>query len=326
MPPLRIKDLAQFRTVVGSNAGLVITDAARPPTFHANPRDCPGIREHYYFTKVIENGEATGGYFFVASQEAASAHWPNAVRCGTAACRSDAPEGRRSRLEGVALLGHLLKATGAGRIRHRTDPPPGAEAMMDDWTTTQRIALGEDDEDFVLTTWPAELKGQALAVYGTAVGAAIVDLVDGPGAWMGEPSPHLAFNGAGLDDRFYFRCRLSLPDYVARWSEDEILAEVRARPAASVRGELWPWLCEEGFADPDEGASGAGLDRYIEALERRRSDALLRPGIRLWQVCGGDDPDSLRDAISEAVFELAIALGENVPGRIAGRQGPRRPS
>jgi hypothetical protein len=314
--PLKIRTIAQLRAVISSGSGLAITDTAKAPVFHPAPDRCNHVREIYFETKVIENGETNGSYFAVPSLSAARLRWPGIARCRSSACSAtetaDVEESRRG--ESEQLLRTVLgAATESHQIRDRPEPPAGVEALMDDWRSTQRIVLGEQDGSLVLCTWPAELKAQAGAVYGTTVGHQIVDLVESSSEWTAEPLPHLAFNNARRQDRFYFRCTLPPAQYVARWSRPEDLSEVRGHPADSVRTRLWPWLCERGYADPTDPASGPGLDRYLETLGRRRSEAHIRPSIALRKKCPSRDERGLRSEVTTGVGELAVVLRESLP-------------
>lgn len=314
--PLRLRNLAQFRTVVSSEGGLVITDTAKAPMFHADPKGCDQVRESHFETKVITNAEWNGSYFAVPSLVDARARWPSAVRCQSAACTSASEAAIAGTAGGSGadrLRTALGAATGSNAVRARRRPPIGVETLMPGWTSTQRIALGELNGELVLCTWPAELKSQARAVYGTAVGEAVVELAEGSAEWSAEPLPHLAFNGSGTDDRFYFRCPLSLPEYVRRWSRPEDLSEVRGHPADTVRSSLWPWLCERGYADPDDPANQPKLDRYMQALERRRSQAHLRPSIAMRRKFLDRNEERLHSEATAAMANLAEALEEELP-------------
>lgn len=316
MAPLKIKALAQFHAVVDSNASLVITDVAKRPTFHENPRECSGVREAYFLTKVVANAEATGSYFSVPTLEEARAHWPDIAGCRSSACSAAASaysgEGDNSAPENERLQ-NVLAAASASHIRPRSDPPAGIEALMGDWTTTQRIALGTEDGGLFLCSWPAELKTQAAAVYATDVANAIVELVDASDDWTARPLPHLAFNGAKIRDRFYLPCSLPLREYVTRWSRPENLGEVRGHAAAEVRAHLWPWLCGQGFVDVAHPDNQARLDRYMEALSNRKSVAHIRPGIGLRRRCDPSSERTLRRDVTAAVGELAVTLQESLP-------------
>lgn len=300
--PLRLKTLAQFHAVVSSGSGLLITDAARAPTFHADPDGCEYVGETHFRTKVIVNRERNGGYFAVPSLADARARWPGARACQSAACSQGAAGPHR-----LELLGAVLGDVTGSEVRVRRDPPTGVEALMPGWASTQRIALGQSGDDLVLCTWPAELKSQAKAVYGTELGAAIIELAAGSDDWLAKPTPHLAFNGARRNDRFYFRCPLPLDEYVARWSQPDNLSEVHGHPIDAVRTRLWPWLCRQGYADPADPENGPGLDRYMKALERRRSLAHLRPGILLSKRCQ-NDVSNLRRDVTDGVADLARTL------------------
>lgn len=85
---LRIKTLAQFRAVVSSGTGLVITDPASKRVFHPAPADCPHIQERSFKSKVITNRERNGSYYAVASMREARERWPEIKACPSSACSS----------------------------------------------------------------------------------------------------------------------------------------------------------------------------------------------------------------------------------------------
>jgi hypothetical protein len=301
--PLRIRTRAQFQHIVGSGSPLVITDVADGVTFHPNPATCPYVGEDHFATKVLRNEERNGSYLVVASLAEARASWPRLKRCGW--CDLAVID------EGD--LGELLtRATGVP-VRARDDGPEGVESMMDDWRTTQRVALGRRDDSLVIRSWPAKLREQARAVYGTGVGEAIVALAHGSSAWTARPNPHLAFTTSRPGERFYFDCPLSLRDYVASWSRDEDLAAIRQYEVAEVEASLWPWLCERGYARADD-ESEAGLARYLRTLHQRSLPPLLRPSIELEWECRGPR-GNLGAEIGEAIEILARTLGEDLGPR-----------
>jgi hypothetical protein len=127
------------------------------------------------------------------------------------------------------------------------------------------------------------------------------------------PRPHLAYNGARRADRFYFRCPLSVSEYLARWSRPDDLEAVGGHAPESVSGELWQWLSERGYADPTD--PDAQLERFVASLKRRRSHAHLRPGIELSRRC--ESPvrsveSQLDDEVTVLVRELAATLRERL--------------
>ena len=309
--PLRIRSLAQLRAILDSDSGLVITDSARNKlVFHTDPEHCVHVTESSFLTKVVENGERNGSYFAVPSFSEARTRWPDVVRCGSETC--SAGDGQADRVDD--RLGTVLADATGSEIRPRPEPPIGVEALMREWTATQRIALGDEDGSLILATWPAEMKGQAVAVYSSDLGERIVELVETSDKWTGEPIPHLAFNAAKRSDRFYFPCPLSLSEYVTRWSRPEDQREVRQHELETIRSELWPWLCEQGYVDLADPNLDRGLDRYLEALARRRSGGHLRPGIMLRRRCDGSTEGTLRRDVMAGVAELARVLREVLPG------------
>ena len=299
--PAQIKTLDQLWMVVSSGGGLLITDSVRTPVFHPRPDQCPHVQERSFQVKVIANGGRNGAYFAVDSLEEATMHWPRATRCRSRTC------GLEAKFEGsdevVAMM--LRTATGSDEVRRRAEPPAGAEVLMRDWKSAQRIALGERGGQLVLCVWPGELRNQARAFYGSDRAERVGALISRDPTWTAVPRPHLAFNGARRADRFYFPCPLSGAEYLARWSRPEDLKAAGGHAPESVVDELWPWLCERGYAAPDDPAAEDSLRRYMSALKRRQSQAHLRPGIELWRRCG--------DTAAESVRELAETLREPLP-------------
>jgi hypothetical protein len=302
--PLPIKNLHQFRNVLANGSGLVITDSTRPPAFHPDPVGCPHVQEHFFTSKVLRNREKNGGYFAVASLEQAREPWPDTARCPSSACSA------ASEAEDL-LESALATATGSAEPRPRHERPSGVETMMDGWASTQRIALGGDGGVIVLRTWPAELKPQAQAVYGTRVGETVLQLVEGGGSWTAEPIPHLAFRTSRPHERFYFECPMTLRQYVESWSRPEDLAEVGQQETDAIASSLWPWLCEQGYA-VGSLEQRRELDDYLERLARRRMPALLRPSILLQKRCDADEPAAFRQEVRAAVETLAQTLGESL--------------
>jgi len=176
---------------------------------------------------------------------------------------------------------------------------------MREWASAQRIALGERDGRLVLCVWPGELRSQARAFYGSDRAERVRALIEREPAWVAVPRPHLAFNGSQRADRLYFSCPLPAAEYLARWSRPEDLEAAGGHAPESVPGELWPWLCERGYADPADPAAEDELARFMSALRRRRSQAHLRPGIELSRPCG--------DSATELVRTLAGTLREPLP-------------
>ena len=168
--------------------------------------------------------------------------------------------------------------------------------------TAQRLALTRDDDGSVLLRiWPAELKEQALALYGDTSWAGGLLALCAAGDWRGEPRAHLAYWLAAPDQRWYFDGgRLALPEYLEAWRED--LARVGGHPRHSVRERLWPWLCERGYA-------GGDYDRALmeEFLSHAPPSVHLRPAVRLtyrWS----DEPS--RAEIRSQAERVLAALGE----------------
>jgi hypothetical protein len=299
--PAQIRTLDQLWMVLSSGSGLLITDSSGTQVFHPQPAGCPNVQERSFRVKVIANRGRNGAYFAVDSLEEATMRWPRATRCRSRACGGEGePEG----IDEVPAM-MLRSATGSDEVRRRAEPPVGAEVVMRDWRSAQRIALGERDGQLVLCAWPGELRSQARAFYGSDRAERVRALIEREPAWIAVPRPHLAFNGARRADRFYFACPLPAAEYLARWSRPEDLKAAGGHAPESVEGELWPWLCDRGYADPEDPAAEAGLLRFMSALKRRRSQAHLRPGIELRHRC--------RDSAAGLVQTLAETLREPLP-------------
>ena len=298
--PIRIKNLAQFYATIESGTGLTVTDTANAQVYHPHPDACPHVREGSFAEKVIANAERNGSYFAVPSLAEAQRHWPGIELCSSGVCSDQDQD-----LEAL-----LRRATGFTAVRERKDEPVGAEGKPAAWTSTQRVALGLEGDRLALCTWPGELKAQAQALYASDRGERLLELLGSGDGWSAVPLPHLAFNGSRRADRFYFSCSLSIEEYIAGWSRGEDLEMVGGHAREAVPSELWPWLCERGYAD---GSDAGDLDRFMEALRRRNAQAHLRPGIEMtWHLDHGgpDDAEALSTEIRTAVSTLALALRE----------------
>ena len=215
------------------------------------------------------------------------------------------------------LMALLREATGLAEVRPR--PPYGAEVLLADLIgtkSTQRVALERQGDGLRLTTWPAELKGQALAFYGTTRAERTLRL-DPSDGWYVKPNPHLAFRGAlTAAQRLHTSCQLEPAEYLRQWVKDD-LEHVRAYAPEEVREELWPWLEERGYASSEDAGE---LDRFLDELGRR--PAHLRPGVRIycewrWEQAVELDEAGLRGErsqlaglIRDAIEELLAALKE----------------
>jgi hypothetical protein len=306
--PLRIRTLDQLWMVVASGSGLVITDTANGQVFHPRPASCPHVQESSFRTKVIANHGKNGGYYAIGSLDRARMQWPGVTTCRSRACGGEPSVGGTSE----SLASALSAATGSAKVRERSEPPVGVEALKSAWVSIQRIALGDRDGQLVLCTWPGELKAQARAFYGSDRAERVSVLIERDPAWLAVPRPHLAYNGALRADRLYLSCPLPAAEYLARWSRPDDLKEVGGHTPESVPGELWPWLCERGYADPANPDAEAQLERFMASLRRRRSQAHLRPGIELRRRCESlaQGDAQLEGEVAALVRQLTATLRE----------------
>ena len=142
--------------------------------------------------------------------------------------------------------------------------------------TAQRLALERDATgDVRLSIWPAELKDQAAAFYGSPEKVDATLELCRTTRWDGQPNGHLSYWLADRGRRWYF-CggRLPLGAYLSQWIDD--LDRVRGYARDQVLEEIWPWLVERGYA-------GGVLDRHrLEAfLDHARPEVHLRPSLWL---------------------------------------------
>lgn len=309
---IRLRTLDQFEAVVNSNAGLVITDSARRPVFHPSPQNCLHVQQSYFATKVLENEERNGSYFAAPSLTAAQRKWREVKLCRSGACSEAVGlSGAPSRLEWA-----LREGTGLAEVRARRREPSGAEVMPPGWESSQRLALGHSGNRLVLRTWPGELKAQAHALYVGNRSARLLDLIGTSEEWSADPLPHLAYNGSRPQDRFYFSCPLPIDRYLSFWSEPENLARVGGHPLRAIEPNLWPWLCEHEVGDPGDPDNAVRLHNFVERLNQRRTEGLLRPSVELtraWDLSLENDPDALVREVRAAVEQVAAALREQPP-------------
>jgi hypothetical protein len=238
--------------------------------------------------------------------EFAEEHFPHLLPFSTLTEAGHHPLRRQRRL--MALL---RSATGVEQIRPR--PSGGAEAMLDVALGTrcvQRLMLERDGEELVLATAAGELKPQALAFYGSDRASRAVALAEQDG-WAATPSLYLGYRGAQTQaQRLYPRCRLSLDEYVRRWSEED-REHIGAYRHDTVRTELWPWLQDREYASEEDSVH---LDEFLDGLGRR--DAHLRPRVEItrhWAWAEAEQLDErslLIDELRTAITDLLGTLDE----------------
>jgi len=236
----------------------------------------------------------------------AEEHFPHLLPFSTLTEAGDHPLRRQRR-----LLALLRSATGIEEVRPRTTG--GAEAIVDAAFGTQciqRLMLDLDGDELVLATAAGELKPQALAFYGSGRPSRVFSLAKQDG-WAAISSLYLGYRGAHTHaQRLYPTSRISLDEYMRRWSEED-RDRIGAYRHNTVRTELWPWLQERGYASDDDTAE---LDGFLDGLGRR--DAHLRPRVgitRRWAWAEAeqlDDRGSLAGELRTAITELLSTLDE----------------
>ena len=172
--------------------------------------------------------------------------------------------------------------------------------------TTQRTGIEIRDGAFELAMWPAELKKQAERFYGDRIARRLVRWVGEHPEWRIAPTPHLGYYHAQRHERVYFSPTIGAPEYARQWEEGD-LTRVRNHTLTELRHDLWPWLLRRGYASL---ADEPELDAFERRLQRRRTDANVRPGMRVWRPWPMDEAAALDDAgeLSAAIRACLDAL------------------
>jgi hypothetical protein len=245
----------------------------------------------------------------------AEGHFPGLLPFTTLG-RAGEHELRRQR----RLVALLRAAAGSEDVTGEMHPWAAATLMLDralGTTSTQRVTLRYEPGHLLLQSYPAELKAQAEAFYKTDRAQRLLELAArGHDRWHVRPNLQLAFRFATVPQRLFTRTCLEAGEYVRRWSGEDF-SQVGAHRHDQVRSHLWPWLCERGYASPDEDQQ---LEEFLGRLGHR--DAHLRPGIRIersWAWAKAVDLDErggLAGEVRGALTDLLTALNEPLPGGI----------
>ena len=220
------------------------------------------------------------------------------------------------------LMSVLREATGLAGVT--PEPRPWiAQVMLDETIgtkSTQRISLRDQDEGLALYTFPAEQKAHAKVLYRAGRAQRLLDfLAEHPETWRARPNVHLAYRWSRERERLYLHCRLSVSEYVLRWTGED-WTQIREHRYDDIRENLWPWLRERQYAGPEDDQQ---LDAFLKRLGRGRN-AHLRPGIVIWriwpwpQAVDLDERGALVGQVRTAVAELLTALDEPLPPACTG--------
>ena len=174
----------------------------------------------------------------------------------------------------------------------------------------QRISVELDGDAVVLSTFPAELQGQARAFYGDRGRVdRVLDLASLL-TWTVRPNGHLSWWLAAPERRWYFTDgALDASQYMHQWQTD--LGHVHAYQRDAVVTELWPWLLRRGYVGERDRTL---MEEFVARLPR--PDAHLRPGVavsRRWSLEEANRlhiTGALTGALREAVDTLLDTLGE----------------
>lgn len=169
----------------------------------------------------------------------------------------------------------------------------GSHVLLEGVRSTQRLALGEVGGATRLGLWPAELKEQAIYLYGRRLARPMLSTALSHD-WTAKAVPQLAFRSAAPVVRVYLYPEIDPLEYARRWEEQD-LVWVGAHSRDELRRRVWPWLKSRGYASDRDDAV---LEEWLDTRLGRR-DALLRPALALERRCGaGETPDGLRREIN----------------------------
>lgn len=164
-----------------------------------------------------------------------------------------------------------------------TPVEPNGHVLLDKHgvRSIQRLALADIGGGVVAGLWPAEMKTQALALYGHGLATPMIATARARG-WSVEASPHIAFFNSTAAQRLYMSPEIDPADYARRWETSD-LGWIRQYSTDEFVSTLWPWLKERGYAsDADDDALNEFASRSL-----KRRPAHLRPGLRLkrrWSI------------------------------------------
>ena len=163
--------------------------------------------------------------------------------------------------------------------------------------STQRLRISDYADGVAVATWPAELKPQALYLYGGGHGSALVTAAIERG-WTVEPSPHIAYRTSAPGRRLYMCPSIAPLDYVACWEDEGAFRRVGGNyTREAVEHELWPWLKQQGFAnDRDDAELLRFLDEFLGGWP-----ANMRPGLRFRRVWTFAEAAELGSALAETI-------------------------
>jgi hypothetical protein len=182
--------------------------------------------------------------------------------------------------------------------------------------STHRLAIGGVGGGVALFTWPAELKKQALYLYGSGRENGSLRWHWRTG-WDIATRPQLAFRMSPASERLYLTPTIGPAQYIAQWSGSDLRRVGRYEPAA-IRPILWPWLLDRGYASMGDEAE---LEPFLTRLRVKEQEyAFLRPGLRLLRRWSPEQVADLR-APGRLVAEVRTA----VKSAGWGRRGPAAP-
>src|SRR5262245_7485843 len=94
----------------------------------------------------------------------------------------------------------------------------GSHVLMEGVRLTQRMAVGDVGGTVWLALWPAELKEQALYLYGRRLARPMLSTAQSQG-WTTAAAPQLAFRNSQAALRLYMAPQIDPLEYARRWEE-----------------------------------------------------------------------------------------------------------
>ncbi|GAB1816714.1 hypothetical protein [Mycobacterium sp. MUNTM1] len=175
-----------------------------------------------------------------------------------------------------------------------------------------RVSLFLENNDVVLSAWPAELSAQYTRVYSDPDRAgALIELTADPD-WRIAANFHLSFWQASVPRRWYPGRHIRGDDYVRQWVDDYRHKRAGRRPRQELTEPAFrKWLLDRGYAVQEELP---GLDEWAAKLPLDKFD--VRPSIqvtRSWPLSHAvarDRSGQFVGDVRSAVDELLAALGE----------------